>query len=235
MAEITVTADTGRPTGSRASGRLRAEGKVPGVVYGLGKDPVAVAVGWRDLRQALTGEAGLNALIDLQVDGDTELVMVKDLQRHPVRRDVLHVDFLRVSRDQELTVEVPIVLLGEATEVLRADGVVDQSMHALTVSAKPQDIPNELTLDVSGLALGDTLRVSDLDLPAGVTTHVDPDDPVVSTSAGAVVEVEPAEATEEGAEEQAAAGGEGEAGAAGDAEATASNADGEGGEGGDAQ
>lgn len=211
MAEITVTAETGRPTGSRASGRLRAEGKVPGVVYGHGKEPVSVAVNWRELRHALVGEAGLNALIDLHVGSDTELVMVKELQRHPVRRDVLHVDFLRIDRDQELTVDVPIVLEGEATEVLNADGVVDQALFHLTVTSKPGNIPNELTVDVSGLTLGDTLRVSDLRLPAGVTTSVDPEEPVVSTSVSATVEEEPAEAADEAAEGEEAEGAEGQA------------------------
>lgn len=222
MAEINIVADTGRPIGSRSSGRLRAEGRVPGVVYGLGKDPVPVAVAWRELRAALVGEAGLNALIDLQVGGGTELVMVKELQRHPVRRDVLHVDFLRVSRDHELTVDVPIVLVGEATQVLRGGGTVDQVLHALTLQAKPQSIPNELTLDVSGLAIGDTLRVSDLDLPADVATLIDPEEAVVSTSAAmSEDDMGLGDATEEAAEEQGAAGGEGEAGAAGDMEATA--------------
>ncbi len=205
MAEITVTADTGRPIGSRASGRLRAEGRVPGVVYGLGKEPQPVAVQWRELRHALTGDAGLNALIDLHVGSDVELVMVKELQRHPLRRDVLHVDFLRVSRDQELTVDVPIVLSGEAKGVLDADGTVDQVLHALTVHAKPQAIPNELTLDISGLALGDTLRVADLSLPADVTTSIDLDEAVVTTSVGAQLDVE------EAAEGEAAEGEEGEA------------------------
>ena len=214
MAEITVTADTGRPIGSRASGRLRADGRVPGVVYGLGRDPQPVAVQWRELRHALTGEAGLNALIDLHVGADVELVMVKELQRHPLRRDVLHVDFLRVSRDQELTVDVPIVLAGEAKAVLDADGSVDQVLHALTVHAKPQSIPNELTLDISGLALGDTLRVADLTLPDGVTTSIDVEEAVVTTSTGAPLEVEEGEAVEgEAAEGEAAEGAaaEGEA------------------------
>src|SRR5688572_77482 len=151
MAEITLHADTGRPTGSRASGRLRAEGKVPGTVYGLQKDPASVSVVWRDLRHVLTGEAGLNALIDLEISGSTELVIVKEMQRHPVRRDVLHVDFLRVSRDQEITVEVPVVLHGEATEVLTHDGQVDQALYHLAISAKPADIPNEIGIDISGL------------------------------------------------------------------------------------
>ena len=239
MAEITVTADTGRPTGSRAAGRLRAEGKVPAVVYGLGGDPVAVSVGWRELRVALTGEAGLNTLIDLQVDGNSELVMVKDLQRHPVRRDVLHVDFLRISRDQELTVDVPITLHGEAKAVLDADGVVDQVLFAIAVTSKPQNIPNELTVDVSELKLGDVIRVGDLQVPADVTIDVDPEEPVVSTSAGAALELELEEAAAAEAEAaEAAEAAEGEEGGEGEAE----GAEGEGGggesaaaEGGDAE
>src|SRR5437773_2579222 len=124
MAEITLAASTGRPTGSRASGRLRAQGKVPGTVYGLGGDTVSVSVDWRDLRHVLTTEAGLNAVIDLSVDGrDTELAIVKELQRHPIRRNVLHVDLLRVSRDIAIEVDVPINLVGEAKEVTNNDGI----------------------------------------------------------------------------------------------------------------
>jgi large subunit ribosomal protein L25 len=227
MAEITVTADTGRPTGSRASGRLRAEGKVPGVVYGLGKDPVSVAVVWRDLRHALVGDAGLNALIDLHVGDGSELVMVKELQRHPVRRDVLHVDFLRVSRDQVLTVDVPVNLTGEATQVLSNDGVVDHMLYALSITAKPADIPNEFVVDISDLALGDVIRVSDLALPPGVTTNVDLDEPVVTTSVSAIEE-EPEPEEEEGAEEGAEGEREGEASGG---EAAASEGGGESSEG----
>ena len=232
MAEITVTADTGRPIGSRAAGRLRAEGKIPAVVYGLGGEPTSVAVAWRELRIALTGEAGLNTLIDLHVDGGSQLVMVKDLQRHPVRRDVLHVDFLRVSRDQELTVDVPITLHGEAKAVLDADGVVDQVLFTIPVTSKPQNIPNELTVDVSGLKLGDVIRVGDLELPPDIAVEVDVEEPVVSTSAGAALELEleEAEAAEaEAAEAAEAAEGEGAAEGAGEAP-TGSSGDGEGGD-----
>jgi large subunit ribosomal protein L25 len=219
MAEITVHADTGRPTGSRASGRLRAEGKVPAVVYGLGKDPQPVAVAWRDLRHALTGEAGLNALIDLHVDGASgDLVIVKEMQRHPVRRDVLHVDFLRVSRDVAITVEVPIVLHGEATKVLTNDGQVDHVLYHLGISAKPADIPNEISVDISELEIGDAIRVGDLTLPAGVSTDADPEDAVVTASVtveadlGEAPEVEEEEAAEGEEAEGAAEGGEAPAG-----------------------
>jgi large subunit ribosomal protein L25 len=212
MAEITLQADTGRTTGSRASGRLRGEGKVPGVVYGLGKEPQSVAVVWRDLRHALTGEAGLNALIDLHVDGaGGDLVIVKEMQRHPVRRDVLHVDFLRVSRDQAITVEVPVVLHGDAQEVTSNDGQVDHILYQLAISAKPADIPNEIPVDISALKIGDAIRVGDLVLPEGVTTDVDPEDAVVTASVAQVADLGEVEEAEEAAEGEEAAGEAGEA------------------------
>src|SRR3954451_2979706 len=180
MAEIILAAETGRATGSRASGRLRAEGKVPATVYGLGREPTTVAVVWRELRAALTTDAGLNALINLAVDGhQTELTIMKDMQRHPIRRDVLHVDFLRVSRDVAIEVDVPIVLTGEARAVTGNEGLVDQAMFSITVSAKLGSIPDELIVDITDLEIGGAVRVGDLSLPDGVETNVDADEPVV--------------------------------------------------------
>jgi large subunit ribosomal protein L25 len=219
MAEIVLAAETGRSTGSRSSNRLRAEGKIPGVLYGHGGDSLSVAVDRRELRHALTTEAGLNALINLEIAGDRQLTIVKDLQRDPVRRNVTHVDFLRISRDVAITVEVPIVLYGEAEEVARAEGLVDQVLHQLTVTAKPGDIPGEISVDVSALTLGDSVRVGDLTLPDGVTVEVDAEEPVVTTTVAAIELPEPevAEGEEEEAEaaegaEEGAGGGEGAAG-----------------------
>src|SRR5204863_3291019 len=128
MAEITLPAHSGRTTGSRPSNRLRSEGKVPATVYGLGGDAVSVSVDWRELRQALTTDAGMNALINLEIDGHaSELTIVKEMQRHPIKRNVLHIDFLRVSRDIAIEVDVPIVMVGEAEEVTRNDGLVEQA------------------------------------------------------------------------------------------------------------
>src|SRR6478735_1575915 len=124
MAEINLKAATGRELGSSPSKRLRAEGKVPGVVYGLDVDPIPVTVDWKPLREALTTDAGLNALINLDIDGDVALTIVKELQRHPIKGTVLHLDFLRVSADAEISVDVPIVLTGEAEDVERQDGTV---------------------------------------------------------------------------------------------------------------
>ena len=110
-----------------------------------------------------------------RVDGDRQLSIVKDLQRHPVRRDVLHVDFLRIDPDHEVEVDVPLVLIGEAKKVTQASGMVDQVMHQVPLLAKPSDIPTEVTADVSDLEVGSSLRVNDIELPAGVTPAGDPD------------------------------------------------------------
>ncbi len=145
--------------------------------------------------------------------------LVRDVQRHPVRRDVLHVDFIRIDPDQEVVVDVPILLVGEADEVTNNDGMVDQNLFALTVSAAPDNIPTEIELDVSALTIGDSLRVADLVLPAGVTTEVDPEDAVavamITRSTLEQLAAEEAAAEEAAAAEAAAAEGvEGEDGEA---------------------
>jgi large subunit ribosomal protein L25 len=211
MDEIVLTATTGRILGTRPSRRLRNEGSIPGVVYGLGQDSVTVSVEWPDLRRAITTEAGLNAVIQLEIDGDRQLSIVKDIQRHPVRRDVLHIDFIRIDPDSEVVVDVPIVLVGEADEVTNSDGMVDQNLFALTISAAPGNIPIEIQLDISALTIGDSLRVGDLVLPAGVSTEVDPDDAVaVAMITRSTLE---AMAADEAAEAEAELGLEGEEGA----------------------
>ena len=173
MPEITLTADVGRPIGSRASNRLRHSGKIPGVLYGHGNEPIPIAVDARSLRAALSGDAGLNALLSLELEGRTQLAMAKDIQRHPVRGTVSHVDFLAVNRDEVITADVPIVIVGEALAVNRGDGVVDQQLHTLTIHAKPGDLPNQIEIDVSDMQIGDAIRVDDLALPAGATTDQD--------------------------------------------------------------
>ena len=202
MAEIILQAETGRQQGSGPSKRIRAEGRIPGVVYGLGAEPIPLVVDWKPLRAALTTEAGLNALIQLEVDGQRDLTIVKELQRHPVSGHVIHLDFLRVSADVEITVDVPVVLEGEAEAVHREDGTVDHLLFTLTVNAKPADIPNDITVDISEMVLWDTIRVGDLRLPAGVTTDTDPEEAVVTAAISA--STMEAEAEEVAAEEAAA-------------------------------
>ncbi len=198
MDELSLTAETGRATGTRAVRRLRATGKVPGVVYGLGADPQPLAVDWPDLRRVLSTEAGLNALIDLQVDGDTQLSIVKELQRDPVRHSVTHVDFIRIDRDTAIEVEVPIVLEGDTEQLEREEGQIDHLLFSLVIMAKPDSIPPQITVDISGLSIGESIRVGELQLPSGVTTEVDPDEAVAGASImKEIVEPEPEEEEEE--------------------------------------
>ncbi|HEY3940881.1 MAG TPA: 50S ribosomal protein L25 [Acidimicrobiales bacterium] len=179
MPEITLAAELGRPLGSAESRRLRHAGKIPGVLYGHGSDPVPVAVAARELRIALSGESGTNTLLSLRAGDQTFLALARELQRHPVRGTVTHIDFQIVRRDEVLAAEVPVTLIGEAIEVNHGDGRVDQQLFALTINARPADIPTNLEVDISELTIGSTIRVADLPLPSGVSTEVDPEAAVV--------------------------------------------------------
>ena len=178
MADLVLNTEEKTTIGSRSSRRLRRDGKVPGVLYGLGQDPEIFSVDYGDLRGALTTDAGLNALIQLSINGTNQLSILKSLQRHPVKDEVIHVDFVRIDPNQELAVEVPIVLEGVAKKVTDQNGMVDQTMFSLSVLSLPDSIPNELTADVSELEINDAIRVSDVVLPEGVRTEVDPEEAI---------------------------------------------------------
>jgi len=180
MPETTLTAHTGREIGSSSTRRLRAEGKIPGVVYGHGSEPIAVAVVAREFQIAMSGDAGLNTLLQLQVDGKDLLTMARDIQHHPVRNVVTHVDFLIVNRDEQISAEVTINLVGEALEIAHGDGIVDQQLFTLHVKAKPTDIPPSVDIDITDLTIGGALHVSDITIPVGVELETDPHATVVA-------------------------------------------------------
>ena len=173
MSATTLTAHTGRETGSAATRRLRSEGKIPAVVYGHGVDPVPVAVVAREFQIAVSGEGGLNTLLTLEVDGASHLTLARDIQRHPVRNVVTHVDFLVVDAAREVGAEVPVTLVGEATEVTGRGGIVDQLVFSVQVKAKPAEIPAAMELDITALTIGGSLHVSDVTVPAGVILETD--------------------------------------------------------------
>jgi len=180
MSQTVLVATTGRPTGSAASRRLRAEGRIPGVLYGRGMDPISVTIERRDLRLALSGPAGSNTVLELQVDGTSYPAVVKELQRHPVKRTVSHIDFFQVSMDEAITVSVPLRLEGEAKDVLAAGGLVDPAVDTIEVSTTPNNMPNEFVVDVSAMQPGDVIRLADVPMPRGVTPLGDPEMAVVS-------------------------------------------------------
>jgi large subunit ribosomal protein L25 len=213
--DIILVAETGRPIGSPASRRLRATGKVPAVLYGRGAEPAPISVEWRDLRSALTTDKGLNALLTLKIGSKRTKAIVKELQRHPVRRDVLHIDFLAVDVDKPITTDVPLLLEGEPEKVIRDDGVVEQILNVLIVTAKPDAIPGHIAVDVSDLEIGQHVTVGDLQLPPDVSTEADPEETIVTAklTSLALAEEEEEEEGEEGEEEEGAEG-EGAEGAA---------------------
>jgi len=215
MPDITLATEPRSELGSRPAGRLRRQGKVPAVVYGLGADTVSITVPSRELQHILAGESGANTLITLDVDGESVLTLARQIHRHPTRGELVHVDFIRIRRDVAVSAEIPVHLLGEATGV-RDGGLLEQLLFQLTVEAMPGNIPVSIEIDVSELAIGDQLRVEDIALPAGVETQAEPDFVVAQVAAPRVVTE--AEEGEEGeaAEGEAAEGGEAPAAEASD-------------------
>jgi large subunit ribosomal protein L25 len=210
-------------TGSRESRRLRAQGLIPGVLYGRG-EPVAITVPERELRRALTGAAGLHSILDVEIDGagGTHASILKDYQVDAVRGGVTHVDLQEVRLDETINASVTVHLLGgEDAPGVREGGVLAQPLRELSVEALPLEVPEHFDLDVSQLSIGDVLRVSDIHAPEGVKVIDDPETVVATVAAPSrVVEVEEAAEGVEGEGEP----GEGEAAepgaeAGGDAEA----------------
>src|SRR4051812_20669025 len=199
MADATLIAQRRPAAGKGPAGRVRREGLIPAVVYGLGSENVSVSVSQRELAHVLSGGAGLNTLITLNIDGTDELAIARQLQRHPVRGNVIHVDFVRVRADQTIQAEIPVHLAGEAEGAVRG-GVLEQLVHTLTVEAKPSDFPPSVEHDVSALEIGGQIYVRDLTVPQGVTVLQNGDDLVAQISAPRVAEVE------EGAEAEAVEG-----------------------------
>ena len=214
MADATLTAERRTAGGKRPAGRARRAGLVPAVVYGLGEDNVPVSVQSRDLSHILAGEAGANTLITLRIDGSEQLALARQIQRHPIKGTVLHVDFVRVRADQAIQADVPVRLVGDAEGVAHG-GVLEQLLHTVSVEALPADIPNVFEIDITEVEIGGSVHVDRLTVPAGVTLLNDPGDLVASIAAPRVAEEEVAEGEaaegEEGAPAAAAeGGGEGE-------------------------
>lgn len=214
MSETVLQAEVGRRAGSSDARRLRADGKIPAVVYGHGMDPISVSVDRRELRQALSGAAGMNTILDLTVDGTVYPSLIKDIQRHPVKRSVQHIDFIQVNLNEEIVVSIPIHLEGEAKDVSANGGLVDLSMQELQVRTTPRNIPDSVVIDVSEMTMDTVIRVEDIPLPSGVAAEADADAPVVTVL---TMRTPVLDAEEEAAEAAAGEGTEGEAAESADA------------------
>ncbi len=178
--------------GSGAARRLRRDGLVPGVLYGRGKKPHAICVPERELRRVLTGPAGLHAILDVVLAGQktTHPSILKEYQQDPLRGRLVHVDLHEVRLDQPIHAQVTVQLVGEPAGV-KEGGVLSQVSREVNVEALPMEIPEHLELDVSGMAIGDTLRLADLAVRDGVVFLDDPEETVLATVTPPTVEVEP--------------------------------------------
>jgi large subunit ribosomal protein L25 len=196
------------PGSSRATRRLRRSGQVPGVLYGGGAEPVAFAVDARILRHAL---AATGAVVELDVDGSTTPAVLKDAQRDPVRGHTLHVDFLRVRLDVAISSTVGVELVGaDEAPGVREGGVLEHVTREVTIEALPTDIPERLEADVSAMQVNDTLHLSAVTPPTGVTILDDVEETVVATLTPPTVDVEAEEAAEGELEEETERVGEAE-------------------------
>ncbi|MBV9864008.1 MAG: 50S ribosomal protein L25 [Abitibacteriaceae bacterium] len=181
MATHELTVQSRAANGKSAAKKLRREGLVPAVAYGHKEEAVTLAVDARQLRDLLSHHASHGLLTLKFKDGASPdlSVIIKALQRHPVRHSVNAVDFLRVSLDEEVTATVPIVLEGEPTGVKSDGGVLVQALHELEVSALPQNLPEQITVDVSALELnGPPIHIKEIALPQGVKAITDGEEPV---------------------------------------------------------
>jgi large subunit ribosomal protein L25 len=198
---VKLTASERTDLGSAESRRLRSRGFIPGVLYGQSK-PVAIAVAERDLRTALTGKGGMHAVLDVTVDGGgSHSAVLKEFQVSKVRGKLTHIDLQEVRLDQPIQTAVSLRLIGEPAGV-KEGGILSQVTNEVHVEALPLEIPEHLDIDVSGMQIGDTLRLSDLVVPSNVTLLDNPEETVLATVAmqtraeEAEVEVEVAEGEE---------------------------------------
>jgi large subunit ribosomal protein L25 len=208
MSAIGLEATTREATGKGISRRLRREGMVPAVIYGVG-EPQALAVSRKEAVRLLTREGGDHALIELKVGKDKKGVIVRDYQLDPVTGDLLHLDFLEVQKGHRLTVTVGIELIGDTPLGVRNQGILQHQMHEIELDCLPDQIPDVIHVDASGLEIGDSIHVKDLNLPEGSRFHAAADTTVVSIQPPKVAEEEvvapAAEAPAAGAAETPAA------------------------------
>ncbi len=212
MSEVTLQAETGRNTGSRPSRRLRCRGMVPATLYGQGAEAVSVAVNARDLRNVLATDAGVNAVINLELGEETHTSLARQLQRHPTKGDILHLDFVKISLTDRVEAVVAVELIGEPAGVREMGGIIETVTNTVSVHTLVTAIPESIQVDISGLEVGDLIRVDDLPELEGVEYLDDPDLPIVVIHLPSLAEEEPVDEDEavedesedaEGAEDEA--------------------------------
>ena len=170
MADFELSAEPRETDGKGAARRLRREGKIPAVLFGAGKDSTPIALDANTVRKQLENEAFFSHILDVKVNGTSTQAVLKDLQRDPATDRIIHMDLLRVSSTQQITMNVPLHFLNEDTcPGKKAGGVVSHLLVDVEISCLPKDLPEYLTVDMAAMEIGDSLHLSDIVMPEGVT------------------------------------------------------------------
>ena len=199
MATAQLSASPRDAAGKGAARSLRSAGKIPAVIYGHAREPQSLAIPTREFEKLLERVSAESTVIELDLAGTVARTLIREIQRHPFKKQILHIDFQELVAGEKVTVNVPIVLVGTPEGVRVSGGILSQVMSELSILVDPVNIPNRIEADVTAVTIGHSLHVSDLTIPEGVEVVDDPEETVAVVSAPKV-EAEPVAATEEAAE-----------------------------------
>src|SRR3954471_13340841 len=200
MATVSFNATAREGTGKSAARTPPRHGQGPAVIYGHGREPLSLALNARDLDKMLGHIQAESTVIDITVGGQTAKTLIREIQRHPIKRQILHVDFQALVAGEKVTVNIPITLTGIPEGVRLGGGVLDQTLREVEIEVDPANIPDHIEFDVTSLVIGDSVHVSDLKVPAGVEVLDDPETSVAVLAAPrAVIEETAAAEPVEGA------------------------------------
>ena len=183
MAIVSFNATARDQAGKGAARTLRSKGLIPAVIYGHGRDPQSLSLNARDLDKLLGHIQAESTVIEVSVGGTTSKTLIREIQRHPIKRQILHVDFQALVAGEKVTVSIPIVLEGIPEGVRLGGGVLDQTLRELEIEVDPSSIPDHIEFDVTNMVIGDSVHVSDLKLPEGVEVLDDPETSVAVLAA----------------------------------------------------
>ena len=183
MASAQLSGNVRDNSGKGVARSLRSSGRVPAIIYGHGREPQSLSIDTRELEKLLSHISAENTVIDLTVDGKSARTLIREIQRHPFKRQILHVDFQELVAGEKIVVRIPIILVGVPDGVRMDGGILDQTMRELEVEVDPSNIPNHIDVDVTKMTIGSSLHVSDLTLPEGVEIVGDDDASVAVVSA----------------------------------------------------
>jgi len=182
MAIANLEAKARSDRGKGVARKLRQSGQVPAIIYGHSRQPQSLSIDTRELERLLERVAAASTVIELAIEGRTARTLIREIQRHPVKRSIIHVDFQELVAGEKVTVSIPLVFIGSA-EGVRGGGILDQVMHALEIRVDPSNIPNHVDVDVTPLQIGHSIHVRELSIPAGVEVLDEEDATVCTVSA----------------------------------------------------